>query len=82
MSQKAFLLSVQTLKETLCALTAESDRGAKDRRCDEDEAVRAESMLMKLKESVNDIIVFCHRSCQGLDQKQREVGAVCGYVCS
>lgn len=28
---------------------------------------------MKLKESVNDIIVFCHRSCQGLDQKQREV---------
>uniref|UniRef100_A0A668T575 RING-type domain-containing protein n=1 Tax=Oreochromis aureus TaxID=47969 RepID=A0A668T575_OREAU len=65
--------AIQTLKETLCALTAESDRGAKDGRCDEDEAVRAESMLMKLKESVNDIIVFCHRSCQGLDQKQREV---------
>ncbi|XP_005461491.1 vacuolar protein sorting-associated protein 8 homolog isoform X4 [Oreochromis niloticus] len=69
----AFAVLLETLKETLCALTAESDRGAKDRRCDEDEAVRAESMLMKLKESVNDIIVFCHRSCQGLDQKQREV---------
>uniref|UniRef100_A0A669CV68 VPS8 subunit of CORVET complex n=1 Tax=Oreochromis niloticus TaxID=8128 RepID=A0A669CV68_ORENI len=69
----AFAVLLETLKETLCALTAESDRGAKDRRCDEDEAVRAESMLMKLKESVNDIIVFCHRSCQGLDQKQREL---------
>lgn len=70
---------MKTLKETLCALTAESDSGAKDGRWDE--AVRTESVLMKLKESVNDIIVFCHRSCQGLDQKQREVGAVRGYAC-
>lgn len=82
MSQEAFLLSVKTLKETLCALTAESDSGARDGRRDEDEAVRTESVLMKLKESVNDIIVFCHRSCQGLEQKQREVGAVRGHVCS
>uniref|UniRef100_A0A3B4FP28 VPS8 subunit of CORVET complex n=1 Tax=Pundamilia nyererei TaxID=303518 RepID=A0A3B4FP28_9CICH len=67
----AFAVSLETLKETLCALTAESDSGAKDGRWDE--AVRTESVLMKLKESVNDIIVFCHRSCQGLDQKQREV---------
>lgn len=82
LSQEAFLLSVKTLKATLCALTAESDSGAKDGRRDEDEAVRTESVLMRLKESVNDIIVFCHRSCQGLEQKQREVGAVRGHVCS
>uniref|UniRef100_A0A3Q0RJ38 VPS8 subunit of CORVET complex n=1 Tax=Amphilophus citrinellus TaxID=61819 RepID=A0A3Q0RJ38_AMPCI len=69
--QGAFAVLLETLKEKLCVLTAERDRGGEEQ--DADGAGITESALMKLKESVNDITVFCHRSCQGLNQQQREV---------
>jgi len=71
--------SVKTLKERLCLLTAESDREMA-RRADEEQADR-ESVLMRVKDSLNNIIAFCHRCCQNLDQQQIKVGSVCVCVC-
>ncbi|KAF0027657.1 hypothetical protein F2P81_020398 [Scophthalmus maximus] len=56
--------AIQTLKENLRLLTAESDAG--DERGDD-------STLTRVKRSLNDIIALCHRSSHNLVQQQREV---------
>ncbi|XP_041866260.1 vacuolar protein sorting-associated protein 8 homolog isoform X2 [Melanotaenia boesemani] len=70
----AFGRLLQTLKEKLCFLTAESgdeDGGQADRQ--EEEETGNQSALRRVKDSLNDIISLCHRSCPNLDQEQREV---------
>ncbi|XP_010792421.1 chromodomain-helicase-DNA-binding protein 1-like [Notothenia coriiceps] len=64
----AFAVLLETLKEKLSVLTAESERadeGGEER--DRDHT------LSRVKESLNDIIELCHRSSDNLDQQQREV---------
>ncbi|XP_034079092.1 vacuolar protein sorting-associated protein 8 homolog isoform X4 [Gymnodraco acuticeps] len=64
----AFAVLLETLKEKLSVLTAESERadaGGEER--DRDHT------LSRVKESLNDIIELCHRSSDSLDQQQREV---------
>ncbi|GLD65220.1 vacuolar protein sorting-associated protein 8 homolog, partial [Lates japonicus] len=69
----AFSVLLETLKEKLCLLTAESDTGVEggDGEQDEDER-RSDSTLMRVKDSLNDIIALCHRSSHNLYQQQRE----------
>ncbi|XP_069578670.1 vacuolar protein sorting-associated protein 8 homolog isoform X2 [Brachyistius frenatus] len=67
--QGAFVVLLETLKEKLCLLTAESDRGDGGQDGGQDEE---ESTLTSVKDSLNDILAFCHRSCQNLSQEQRE----------
>ncbi|XP_034465327.1 vacuolar protein sorting-associated protein 8 homolog isoform X1 [Hippoglossus hippoglossus] len=67
----AFSVLLETLKEKLCLLTAESDAEAEDRRHDEDE-INDDSTLTRVKDSLNDIIALCHRSSHNLYQQQRE----------
>ncbi|MEQ2231132.1 hypothetical protein ILYODFUR_036373 [Ilyodon furcidens] len=40
-------------------------------RCDEEE-VDGDLTLMTVKSSLNQMILFCHRNCQNLDQEQRK----------
>ncbi|XP_070696841.1 vacuolar protein sorting-associated protein 8 homolog isoform X3 [Pempheris klunzingeri] len=68
--QGAFAVLLETLKEKLGLLTAES--GREDGRRDEEEREN-ESTLTRVKDSLNDIIVLCHQSSQNLYQQQREV---------
>ncbi|XP_070771676.1 vacuolar protein sorting-associated protein 8 homolog [Enoplosus armatus] len=72
--QGAFAVLLETLKEKLSLLTAESDRGVEGGtgRWDEEEG-DSESTLTRVKDSLNDIIVLCHQSSQNLYQQQREV---------
>lgn len=57
-----FLICLQTLKENLSLLPAESAGGAD-----------GEETLTDVKDSLNDVITLCHQSCQSLSQQQREV---------
>ncbi|XP_069394788.1 vacuolar protein sorting-associated protein 8 homolog isoform X3 [Paralichthys olivaceus] len=68
----AFSVLLETLKEKLCLLTAESGTEAEDRRHVEDER-NDDSTLTRVKLSLNDIIALCHRSSHNLYQQQREV---------
>nr|XP_019959101.1 PREDICTED: vacuolar protein sorting-associated protein 8 homolog [Paralichthys olivaceus] len=68
----AFSVLLETLKEKLCLLTAESGTEAEDRRHVEDER-NGDSTLTRVKLSLNDIIALCHRSSHNLYQQQREV---------
>ncbi|TNN63967.1 Vacuolar protein sorting-associated protein 8 [Liparis tanakae] len=69
----AFAVLLETLKETLSLLTAESERGADggEGRRDEEERV-SDTTLTNVKDSLNDIIVMCHRNSDSLYQQQRE----------
>ncbi|XP_059214948.1 vacuolar protein sorting-associated protein 8 homolog isoform X2 [Centropristis striata] len=69
----AFALLLEILKEKLNLLTAESDRVEEGDGTMEEEERDSESTLTKVKESLNDLIVFCHRSSDNLYQQQREV---------
>ncbi|XP_075932697.1 vacuolar protein sorting-associated protein 8 homolog isoform X5 [Anarhichas minor] len=70
----AFTVLLETLKENLSLLTAESDRGADGGEGRQDEEERdSESKLTGVKDSLNDIIVLCHRNSDSLYQQQREV---------
>ncbi|XP_047458878.1 vacuolar protein sorting-associated protein 8 homolog isoform X2 [Mugil cephalus] len=72
--QGAFAVLLETLREKLSLFTAESDRGAEGQAgTQDDDEIDNESTLMRVKESLNDIIAFCQRSCQNLDRQQREV---------
>uniref|UniRef100_A0A671WA41 VPS8 subunit of CORVET complex n=1 Tax=Sparus aurata TaxID=8175 RepID=A0A671WA41_SPAAU len=62
--QGAFDVLLETLKEKLSVLAAESDGGEK---------TGGESTLTGVKDSLNDIIDLCHRSSPNLNQQQREV---------
>ncbi|XP_038127126.1 vacuolar protein sorting-associated protein 8 homolog isoform X3 [Cyprinodon tularosa] len=65
----AFACLLQTLKERLHVLSAEvshDGEGAADRR-DEEEL---DLTLMNVRNSLNQMILFCHRNCQNLDQEQ------------
>ncbi|XP_042358575.1 vacuolar protein sorting-associated protein 8 homolog [Plectropomus leopardus] len=66
----AFAVLLETLKEKLSILTAESEPG--DRGQGEEERDR-ELTLTRVKNSLNDIIDLCHRSSDSLNQQQREV---------
>uniref|UniRef100_A0A3B3X273 RING-type domain-containing protein n=1 Tax=Poecilia mexicana TaxID=48701 RepID=A0A3B3X273_9TELE len=77
---KAYLLEKKgdipgafTLKERLDVLTAEmsGDIGGGVDGQDEEEA-DGEFTLTTVKSSLNQIILFCHRNCQNLDQEQRK----------
>uniref|UniRef100_A0A3B5B9C1 VPS8 subunit of CORVET complex n=1 Tax=Stegastes partitus TaxID=144197 RepID=A0A3B5B9C1_9TELE len=71
--QGAFAVLLETLKQKLCLLAVESDRGVEGENGGQNEDEEdSESMLTRVKDSLNDIIVFCHQSCQNLDQQQRE----------
>ncbi|XP_051278670.1 vacuolar protein sorting-associated protein 8 homolog isoform X2 [Dicentrarchus labrax] len=71
--QGAFAVLLETLKDKLSLLTAESDRvEGGDGRRDEEEG-GDEATLTGVKDSLNEIIVLCHRSSQNLYQQQREV---------
>uniref|UniRef100_A0A8C3AJY3 Vacuolar protein sorting-associated protein 8 homolog n=1 Tax=Cyclopterus lumpus TaxID=8103 RepID=A0A8C3AJY3_CYCLU len=69
----AFAVLLETLKETLSVLTAESDRAADggEGRRDEEER-ESDSTLTRVKDSLNDIIVLGHRNSDSLYQQQRE----------
>ncbi|XP_014846586.1 PREDICTED: vacuolar protein sorting-associated protein 8 homolog isoform X1 [Poecilia mexicana] len=69
----AFAGLLQTLKERLDVLTAEmsGDIGGGVDGQDEEEA-DGEFTLTTVKSSLNQIILFCHRNCQNLDQEQRK----------
>uniref|UniRef100_A0AAQ5X5Q3 RING-type domain-containing protein n=1 Tax=Amphiprion ocellaris TaxID=80972 RepID=A0AAQ5X5Q3_AMPOC len=72
--QGAFAVLLETLNQKLCLLTAESDGGVEgENRGQNKDEEDSESTLTRVKDSLNDIIVFCHQSCQNLDQQQREV---------
>uniref|UniRef100_A0A3B5M5T3 RING-type domain-containing protein n=1 Tax=Xiphophorus couchianus TaxID=32473 RepID=A0A3B5M5T3_9TELE len=69
----AFAGLLQTLKERLDVLAAEMSGGiggGVDGR-DEEEA-NGEFTLTTVKSSLNQMILFCHRNCQNLDQEQRK----------
>ncbi|XP_043991714.1 vacuolar protein sorting-associated protein 8 homolog isoform X1 [Gambusia affinis] len=69
----AFAGLLQTLKESLDVLAAEMSDGfggGVDGR-DEEEA-DGEFTLTTVKSSLNQMILFCHRNCQNLDQEQRK----------
>ncbi|XP_007575590.1 vacuolar protein sorting-associated protein 8 homolog isoform X6 [Poecilia formosa] len=69
----AFAGLLQTLKERLDVLAAEMSGGiggGVDGQ-DEEEA-DGEFTLTTVKSSLNQIILFCHRNCQNLDQEQRK----------
>ncbi|XP_008427356.1 vacuolar protein sorting-associated protein 8 homolog isoform X2 [Poecilia reticulata] len=69
----AFAGLMQTLKERLDVLAAEMSGGiggGVDGR-DEEEA-DGEFTLTTVKSSLNQMILFCHRNCQNLDQEQRK----------
>ncbi|KAL6101432.1 vps8 [Pungitius sinensis] len=70
----AFAVLLETLKETLSCLTAESERKVDggEGRGDEEER-DDESSLAAVKDSLNDIIVLCHRNSDSFYQQQREV---------
>ncbi|XP_028279338.1 vacuolar protein sorting-associated protein 8 homolog isoform X2 [Parambassis ranga] len=69
--QGAFAVLLEALKEKLSLLTADGgDEGLAGRQ-DEEERDN-ESTLTQVKHSLNEIIAFCHRNCQNLDQQQRE----------
>uniref|UniRef100_A0A4W6F917 VPS8 subunit of CORVET complex n=1 Tax=Lates calcarifer TaxID=8187 RepID=A0A4W6F917_LATCA len=69
----AFSVLLETLKEKLCLLTAESDTGVEGGDGEQDEEERcSDSTLMRVKDSLNDIIALCHRSSHNLYQQQRE----------
>ncbi|XP_054455797.1 vacuolar protein sorting-associated protein 8 homolog isoform X2 [Anoplopoma fimbria] len=70
----AFTVLLETLKEKLSLLTAESDGGANggDGRRDEEKR-DSESSLTGVKDSLKDIISLCHRNSDSLYQQQREV---------
>nr|XP_020479091.1 vacuolar protein sorting-associated protein 8 homolog [Monopterus albus] len=70
----SFAVLLEMLKERLSLFTAECDRGVEggDGRQDEEEG-NQESILTKVKDSLNEIIALCHRSSHNLDQHQREV---------
>ncbi|XP_070833577.1 vacuolar protein sorting-associated protein 8 homolog [Chaetodon trifascialis] len=72
--QGAFEVLLETLKEKLSLLTAQSDRRVEggDGRWDEKER-DSESTLTRVKDSLNEIIALCHQSSQNLYQQQREV---------
>lgn len=71
--QGAFAVLLETLNQKLCLLTAESDGGVEgESRGQNKDEEDSESTLTRVKDSLNDIIVFCHQSCQNLDQQQRE----------
>nr|XP_046257105.1 vacuolar protein sorting-associated protein 8 homolog isoform X3 [Scatophagus argus] len=71
--QGAFDVLLETLKENLNLLTAESDRGVEEGDVRHDEEERdSESTLTRVKDSLNDIIALCHQSSQNLNQQQRE----------
>ncbi|KAM8739114.1 vacuolar protein sorting-associated protein 8 homolog [Acanthopagrus schlegelii] len=74
-TQGAFDVLLETLKEKLSVLTAESDREVEEEeeRHDDEEKTDSESTLTGVKDSLNDIIALCHRSSPNLDQQQREV---------
>uniref|UniRef100_A0A8C4I5C4 RING-type domain-containing protein n=1 Tax=Dicentrarchus labrax TaxID=13489 RepID=A0A8C4I5C4_DICLA len=77
--QGAFAVLLETLKDKLSLLTAESDRvEGGDGRRDEEEG-GDEATLTGVKDSLNEIIVLCHRSSQNLYQQQREVLSACLY---
>ncbi|XP_068423961.1 vacuolar protein sorting-associated protein 8 homolog isoform X1 [Clinocottus analis] len=70
----AFAVLLETLKEKLSLLTAESDRGAAGGGGRRDEEERGgDATLTGVKDSLNDIIVLCHRNSDSLYQQQREV---------
>ncbi|XP_030298151.1 vacuolar protein sorting-associated protein 8 homolog isoform X2 [Sparus aurata] len=72
--QGAFDVLLETLKEKLSVLAAESDGGVEeDERHDDEEKTGGESTLTGVKDSLNDIIDLCHRSSPNLNQQQREV---------
>ncbi|XP_047207284.1 vacuolar protein sorting-associated protein 8 homolog isoform X2 [Girardinichthys multiradiatus] len=69
----AFAGLLQTLKERLHVLAAEMScefGGGADRR--DEEEVDGDLTLMTVKSSLNQMILFCHRNCQNLDQEQRK----------
>uniref|UniRef100_A0A3Q2GGA0 VPS8 subunit of CORVET complex n=1 Tax=Cyprinodon variegatus TaxID=28743 RepID=A0A3Q2GGA0_CYPVA len=71
----AFACLLQTLKERLHVLSAEVSRdgeGAADRRDDKE----LDLTLMNVRNSLNQMILFCHRNCQNLDQEQGKVSRV------
>ncbi|XP_056291216.1 vacuolar protein sorting-associated protein 8 homolog isoform X2 [Pseudoliparis swirei] len=69
----AFAVLLETLKETLSLLTAESDRGADGGEGRRDEEERdSDSTLTSVKDSLNDIIVLCQRNSDSLYLQQRE----------
>ncbi|XP_037322281.1 vacuolar protein sorting-associated protein 8 homolog isoform X1 [Pungitius pungitius] len=70
----AFAVLLETLKETLSCLMAESERKVDggEGRGDEEER-DDESSLTAVKDSLNDIIVLCHRNSDSFYQQQREV---------
>ncbi|XP_068584497.1 vacuolar protein sorting-associated protein 8 homolog isoform X2 [Cebidichthys violaceus] len=69
----AFTVLLETLKEKLSVLTVASDRGADGGEGRRDEEERdSESKLTGVKDSLNDIIVLCHRNSDSLYQQQRE----------
>ncbi|KAM4591822.1 vacuolar protein sorting-associated protein 8 homolog isoform 1-T1 [Odontesthes bonariensis] len=68
--QGAFAGLLQTLKERLRLLT-ESERQVGGRA--EEEEADGEPVLMRVKDSLNNIIAFCHRCCQNLDQQHIKV---------
>ncbi|XP_037637793.1 vacuolar protein sorting-associated protein 8 homolog isoform X2 [Sebastes umbrosus] len=70
----AFAVLLETLKEKLSLLTAESEGGVEGgdgRRIKEERD--GESTLTRVQDSLNDIIVLCQRSSDNLYQQQREV---------
>ncbi|XP_038593280.1 vacuolar protein sorting-associated protein 8 homolog isoform X1 [Micropterus salmoides] len=72
--QGAFAVLLETLKDKLSLLTAESDGGVEEENGGgNEEEGGSESTLTRVKDSLNDIIVLCHRSSQNLYQQQREV---------
>ncbi|XP_044068934.1 vacuolar protein sorting-associated protein 8 homolog isoform X3 [Siniperca chuatsi] len=72
--QGAFAVLLETLKDKLSLLTAESDRAVEGGNGRQDEEERdSDSTLTRVKDSLNDIIVLCHQSSQNLYQQQREV---------
>ncbi|KAM3606154.1 uncharacterized protein V6R79_011623 [Siganus canaliculatus] len=67
-TEGAFAVLLETLKEKLGLLTAESSS-----RADDEEEADGESTLAVVKDSLNDITALCHQSSQNLSQQQREV---------
>ncbi|XP_013857088.1 vacuolar protein sorting-associated protein 8 homolog [Austrofundulus limnaeus] len=65
----AFAGLLQTLKESLCAITAESGGGV-DRQNEEE--TDSDVKLTRVNYSLNNIISLCHRNCQKFDQDQRK----------
>ncbi|XP_041645412.1 vacuolar protein sorting-associated protein 8 homolog [Cheilinus undulatus] len=70
--QGAFTVLLETLKEKLSLLTTKTDRGGEDENAAEEEGA-GKSALIKVKDSLNNIIDLCHHSSENLYQQQREV---------